>query len=133
MLPEVFARSIKVNLLSPPALFRLLQLPVAVSPASNVHLLDNRGDQCTLLSHVRRLLTQQDLHGGFAHVIMTVERLAHLIGQFLDDMPRVLVEQVNEALQHVQVECRGDDASVGPPFVAFEIKSVILVKSKPTL
>lgn len=63
-------------------------------------------------------LTQQDLHSRFAHVIVTIERLSHFLGQLLDHVTRVLVEQVHEALQDVQMEGGCDDPAMGSPLVS---------------
>lgn len=60
---------------------------------------------------------QKDLHGRLGHVVVGVELLAVLLAHLLDDGARVGVEQVDEALQDVEMESRGDELAVGPPFL----------------
>ena len=53
---------------------------------------------------------------------MAVELSSFLL-QFVDNGPGVGVEQVNETLQHVQVEGRSDQLAVIPPLLTCDYKS----------
>lgn len=59
---------------------------------------------------------EEDLDGALGHVIVTVELLVGLLAHSFHDGARIRVEQIDEALEHVQVERRGDQFTVGAPF-----------------
>jgi len=63
-------------------------------------------------------LTQQNFHRALAHEIMNVKCGAAHFSELTDGVTAVDVEECHERLEHVQVERRGDQFSVGPPFVA---------------
>lgn len=48
---------------------------------------------------------------------MTVKRLAFQCEHLFAYVTAVVIEQIDEALQNVEVECRGNQFSVGSPFV----------------
>lgn len=62
------------------------------------------------------LLTQKDFNGSFRHVVMSIEFFSIFLGQFLDYVATVSIEEIDEWLQYVQVESGRDEFSVSPPF-----------------
>lgn len=51
-------------------------------------------------------------------MIVCVERFTTFLVQFSNHLARVLVEQIDEALEHVQMECGRDEFAMRTPFVA---------------
>jgi hypothetical protein len=74
-------------------------------------------ETCTYAYCVIDWLTQKNLDGALAHVVVTVESLAVQLPHLLAHESRVVVEELNEALQHVEMECRRNQLSVGSPFL----------------
>lgn len=66
---------------------------------------------------IRYIRTEKDLDSAFAHIVVSVENSRFLL-QFVDDCAGVGVEQVDEALKHVQVESRRDQFAMRAPFLA---------------
>lgn len=64
------------------------------------------------------MLTQQDFNRRLAHVVMGIEGLAHLGVQLGHHLTRILVEQIDEALQHVQMEGGRDQLTMRTPLVS---------------
>lgn len=60
----------------------------------------------------KKKLTQKNLNGALAHVVVTIKGLSVEGAHFLAHMSTVVVEQLDEALQHVEVESRRDQFSV---------------------
>lgn len=63
-------------------------------------------------------LTQQNVHGRLAHVVVHVELLAHLFAHAPHHIVAVAVERLHERLEHVLVEGGRDQAPMGAPVVA---------------
>lgn len=61
---------------------------------------------------------EEDLDGAFGHVIMAIKFLVALLAHSLHHGARVGVEEVDEALEYVQVERRRDQFAMGAPFLA---------------
>lgn len=59
---------------------------------------------------------EKDLDGALGHVIVAVECFVALLAHALDDRSGVGVEEVDETLEDVQVEGRGNQFTVGTPF-----------------
>lgn len=51
-------------------------------------------------------------------MIVCVKRFTTFLVQFSNHLARVLVEQIDEALEHVQMECGRDELAMRTPFVA---------------
>lgn len=64
-------------------------------------------------------LTQKDLDGTFAHIIMTVKCFSIEGTHFFADQSRVVIEEFNEAFENIQMEGWSDQFSVCPPLVAY--------------
>lgn len=69
------------------------------------------------LGHTHRGF-QQDFHGRLGHVVVTVEFLANFFAHLVNHSARVCVEQINETLQHVQMESRGNQFAMSSPFLS---------------
>lgn len=84
-------------------------------------------DHCLTL-HRKRVpqLTQKDLHGALAHVVVTVKSFSLQIAHLLADMSAVVVEQLDEALEHVEMECWRDELSMRSPFVTLKISEYLI-------
>jgi molybdopterin-guanine dinucleotide biosynthesis protein A len=54
------------------------------------------------------LLTQKNLHGALAHVVVAVEGLSLEVTHLLANVSAVVIEKLDEALQNVEVECWRD-------------------------
>lgn len=66
-----------------------------------------------------KILTQKDLHSAFAHVVVTVKCLSIECTHFLAHESWIVIEQFDETLENVQVEGRGDQFSMCPPFLTY--------------
>lgn len=60
--------------------------------------------------------TEKNLHSAFAHVVVSVENSAFLL-EFVDNCAGVGIEQVDKALQHVQMESWRDQFAMRAPFL----------------
>lgn len=65
-----------------------------------------------IVNQQEKKLTQKNLNGALAHVVVTIKGLSVEGAHFLAHMSTVVVEQLDEALQHVEVESRRDQFSV---------------------
>lgn len=61
---------------------------------------------------------EEDLDGALGHVVVAVEFLVALLTHPLHQRARIGIKEVDETLQHVQVECWRDQFAVGAPFRA---------------
>lgn len=59
---------------------------------------------------------EKDLDCALGHIVVAVEHLPGLFVHLFHDRARICIEQIDEALQHVQVERRGDQFTVCAPF-----------------
>lgn len=64
-------------------------------------------------------LTEQNLDGAFAHVVVGIKGFASLLAHLGHHLAGVFVEQVDEALQDVQVECGCYQLAVRSPFISY--------------
>lgn len=60
--------------------------------------------------------TEKNLNSAFAHVVVSIENSTFLL-EFIDDCAGVGVEQVDEALQYVQMESGCDQFAMRAPFL----------------
>lgn len=65
----------------------------------------------------RNQLTQQNIHCRFAHVIVHVEHLAHLLAHASHHIIAITVERSDERSQHILMESRSYQLSMGSPMV----------------
>lgn len=72
-----------------------------------------------------RALTQQNLNGGFAHVIVSIKCFAHFFVQFLHYLPRIFIEQIDETFQYIQMEGGSNQFPMRTPFVSCVWKNII--------
>lgn len=82
-----------------------------------MHVVRGAVDELIRIALCRVELTQENLDGALAHVVVTVEGLSVEGAHLLAHVPAVVVEQLDEALQHVEVESRRDQFPMRPPFV----------------
>lgn len=73
-------------------------------------------------------LTQQNFHSAFAHEIVNVKCGASHFSELTDCVTAVDIEECHKRLEHVQVERRRDQFSVGPPFVTCQKRNHADVK-----
>lgn len=60
---------------------------------------------------------KQNFHRTFTHVVMAIERFPGLLVHLIHHQSGILVEQIDEALEHVQMEGRSDEFAMLAPFV----------------
>lgn len=60
---------------------------------------------------------QKNFNGTFRHVIVTIEFLANFFFKFGNYVTGIGVEEIDETLEHVQVESRGYQFTMSTPFL----------------
>lgn len=80
-----------------------------------------------IFTFIVELLTEKDFHSALAHVVMAIECFTGFLVHFVHHLARVFIEQINEALEDVQMEGRCNEFAMLAPFVTWRINWFVLL------